>query len=74
MVTGYMRGHKIYFDGFWRYSDTKGLALDNRQCMRCGKYPTPEGYDACIGHVEGATAACCGHGVGKPYVVMEVND
>jgi hypothetical protein len=31
--------------------------------------PTAEGYDACLGHIEDAVSACCGHGVGSSYVV-----
>ena len=31
-------------------------------------YPTKEGYDACLGYIEGAMSACCGHGVEKGYV------
>jgi len=25
-------------------------------------------YDACLGHIDGATSACCGHGVKQPYI------
>ena len=69
----YSRGHPIqYAAGCWRYSDT-GEPIDGheRPCARCGKMPTPEGYDACLGHIDGATSACCGHGVEAPYIVME---
>ena len=31
--------------------------------------PTKEGYDACLGHIDGAKSACCGHGVEEPYVL-----
>lgn len=31
--------------------------------------PTKEGYDACLGFIEGAKSACCGHGVERAYVV-----
>lgn len=37
--------------------------LDGAICPKCKEPPTPEGYDACIGYVEGVTSACCGHGV-----------
>lgn len=72
MVTGHKRGHAIrYTDGHWVYADN-GAPIDSeeRPCTRCGRMPTPEGYDACIGYIPGATSACCGHGVDKPYVVM----
>ena len=72
MVTSCSRGHEIYFDepnNVWRYSDTKEVADENRPCKRCGCAPTPEGHDACLGYIEGATSACCGHGVENPYVI-----
>lgn len=63
-ATGHMRGHPIYYDGVvWRYSDNGAIADDSRPCARCGQMPTPEGYDACIGHIEGVESACCGHGI-----------
>ena len=68
MITSYSRGHKIYYDGEWKYSDN-GLPMNNlRPCKRCGKYPTKEGYDHCLGYIEGATSACCGHGVIEGYI------
>jgi hypothetical protein len=64
-VTSRSRGHKIYYDGkAWRYSDNGNLLQDEaRPCICCGKHPTPEGHDACIGYIEGVDSACCGHGV-----------
>lgn len=73
MVTAHLRGHEIYWDyerETWRYSDTGEEADDSRPCKRCGKQPTPEGYDACIGYVEGATSVCCGHGVTNSIRMM----
>lgn len=71
MTKSHMRGWDIHFDGKdWRYSDTDEIADDSRPCKRCGKKQTKEGFDACIGHIEGATSACCGHGVGKTYMVF----
>lgn len=69
-ITSYSRGHLIYWDGEkWRYADDDAPIEGNeRCCARCGQPPTDEGYDACLGHIEGAKAACCGHGVGRPYV------
>lgn len=69
MVTSHSRGHEIYFDeekAVWRYLDSGKIAEDSRPCKKCGRFPTKEGYDACLGYVEGATSACCGHGVDKP--------
>ena len=74
MATSYCRGWKIYYsqeNKRWQYCDDDTECLDNRPCKRCGKYSTKEGYDACLGYVEGATSACCGHGVVAPYCVME---
>ncbi|MDD5016523.1 MAG: hypothetical protein PHO15_00310 [Eubacteriales bacterium] len=75
MATGHMRGHAIYFDetaGVWKYSDTGAQADDSRPCKRCGRYPTKEGYDACLGYIEGVTSACCGHGVHGRIEVKEI--
>lgn len=53
----------------WMYKDgTDGTVV--RPCPRCGHLPTAEGYDHCLGHIEGATSACCGHGVEEPYIIM----
>jgi hypothetical protein len=60
-----MRGNPtVFVKGEWLYEDGEPTTLE-RPCTRCGEMPTPEGYDACLGKVEGATSACCGHGV-KP--------
>ena len=68
MITSHLRGNLIiYSDGAWIYPDGS-KADDSRPCARCGRYPNADGSDACIGHIPGATAACCGHGVEKPYV------
>lgn len=73
MVTGHYRGHEIkYINNQWVYADDGiPIELEERKCTRCGRMPTIEGYDACLGHVEGATSACCGHGVEEPYIVKE---
>ena len=74
MVTSYSRGHVIYHDnGVWRYFDINGIDNGKRPCKRCGKMPTKEGYDACLGHIDGVKSACCGHGIQKPYIVNETN-
>lgn len=69
MVKSYSRGWEIYYDGEnWRYIDTDEIKNNNRPCKKCGCLPTKEGYDACLGHIEGAISACCGHGVEKKYI------
>ena len=72
MVKSYSRGHEIFYDGkIWRYIDNHEIVNNMRPCKRCGRIPTKEGYDACLGHIEGVKSACCGHGVEEPYVVYE---
>jgi len=66
------RGWPIYRVGnWWRYEDTDETVTHKRPCKRCGEPPTPEGHDACLGHVPGAISACCGHGVVEPLVMSE---
>lgn len=70
MVKSFSRGHEIFWDGaYWRFIDTGAIDDGARPCKRCGKSPTPEGYDACLGHIPGVMSACCGHGVEQPYIV-----
>jgi len=73
-ATSHSRGHKIYYDGkAWRYSDNENLLQhEARPCIRCGKHPTKEGYDACIGYIEGKDSACCGHGVSDMYELAPI--
>ena len=72
MVSSYSRGHAIYFDGnVWRFEDNDDTANYDRPCARCGKIPTPEGYDACLGYIDGVSSACCGHGVEEPIMIFE---
>lgn len=72
----YKRGHEIEWDGGkWVYADDKSPVEGNeRPCARCGGYPTPEGYDACLGHLQNADGACCGHGVRDGYWYQELGD
>ena len=52
MIKSHSRGWEIYFDGNdWRYSDKGKLLDDSRPCKRCGRMPTKEGYDACLGYI-----------------------
>lgn len=69
MVTTHFRGHLVFYDGReWRFVSNDELANEDVPCAKCGEPPTPEGYDACLGHIPGALSACCGHGVEGPYV------
>lgn len=73
MIWSTMRGNKIYSHNGrnWFYADNGMIADDSRPCKRCGRMPTPEGYDACLGHIEGAISACCGHGVEEPILIKD---
>jgi len=69
-VTSHARGHEIeWHDGAWVYTDTGESADVDRPCARCGKWPTAEGYDACLGEIPGVEYACCGHGVERGYAI-----
>lgn len=69
---GYIFGHACYFDwnaGQWLYADTSEPTLGNpRPCPQCNQSQTAEGYDPCLGFLEGVTSACCGHGVTPPIL------
>lgn len=77
MIKSHVRGHEIYWDqenNIWRYCDTGEDIEIERLCKKCGKFPTNDGYDACLGHIEGATHACCGHGIEKPYIIFNKDE
>ena len=42
-----------------------------RECTKCGKLPTKEGHDACLGTLPGVVDACCGHGIKEAYIIFE---
>lgn len=74
----YVKGHKILIRYGKQnkiieqvYADTKEPFTKTRPCIRCGKL-TPEGYDACLGYIEGAKKACCGHGVKEGYIFLKI--
>lgn len=72
MITAYTRGHLIkYIDSEWIYADDKSNAKLERPCVGCGKMPTPEGYDTCIGYVKDAESVCCGHGISDPILLWK---
>ena len=69
-VTSHSRGHEIVLiESGWVYVDDGSPHDDSRPCKRCGRYPTEEGCDACLGFIEGVQSACCGHGEEKPYYI-----
>ena len=81
MIYCFRRGHKVVIrnvrleNGIWLfdeyYADDYSLADYDRPCIKCGRMPTKEGYDACLGYLIGVKFACCGHGVEKGYVKYE---
>lgn len=73
MLHSTQRGHEIVFsDGDnWFYADNGESASIDRPCIRCGRMPTAEGHDACVGEVTGAKSVCCGHGVTEPILIMD---
>lgn len=77
MATKYSRGHKIYYDfkiKVWKYEDNEENLDIHRLCKKCGKRPTEEGYDACLGFLSGVVHACCGHGISKPTIVLKTEE
>ena len=72
MVKSHSRGWETYYDGKdWRYTDNNEIDNGKRPCKKCGRLPNKDGSDACLGHIEGAKSACCGHGVHDKYVLYE---
>lgn len=70
-VSSYTRGWKIIWNPIkqkWFYADTGESIEIERSCKRCGKFPTLEGYDACLGYIKDVESACCGHGVSKAFI------
>lgn len=79
-ATAYSRGNPIHRNtetDRWEWEDGSPIEPSiggdtSRPCTRCGRYPTQEGHDACLGRIEGVTTACCGHGVEEPFITLEV--
>lgn len=71
-ITSHDRGWPTFWDGEqWLYEDNEQSVRDDRPCANCGKEPTPEGHDSCLGFIEGAESACCGHGIQEKYIVYK---
>jgi len=70
-VRCYFRGHAAHLTAKgWHWTDDGTPVVENpRPCARCGRWPTKEGHDACIGHIDGVSGACCGHGAEPPYTI-----
>jgi len=52
-----------YKNNQWVYADTLKPITIKRPCKNCGKTPTKEGHDNCLGTLIGVKNACCGHGI-----------
>ncbi len=66
----YSMGHEVTFiNNKWVFSDELTTISNNRKCVKCGELSTKEGYDPCLGFIEGVSSACCGHGVEEYYEV-----
>jgi hypothetical protein len=46
-------------------------SINRMPCVKCGKLPTKENHDACLGTLPGVIDACCGHGVTEAYINFE---
>lgn len=73
MVKSKFRGHDIvYKNGWWFYEETGLPTVETHltmPCGKCGKMPTHEGHDPCLGILPGLMNACCGHGeIGEAYI------
>jgi len=69
VASTYINGNLVYYKkGDWYYYDDCLVFNNPRPCPKCGKLPTSEGYDACLGYIEGAIQACCGHGITNSYI------
>lgn len=70
MIKSHINGNQCYFtSGMWLYMDGVSISKEIRTCPKCGKMPTSEGYDACLGYIDGAEMACCGHGITEGYII-----
>lgn len=58
----------VLTDGSFAYANDPA-PFGSKSCPRCGRMPTPEGHDACLGWIPGVRSACCGHGVEETYYV-----
>jgi hypothetical protein len=69
-IKAIMRGHEIELRGnCWYYVDNDLPVREDRECIKCGRNPTTEGFDACLGYVAGVESACCGHGKTEKIMV-----
>ncbi len=65
----FQRGWPTIFRQQWVYEDTGEPIEVEKPCVRCGRMPTPEGHDACLGNLVGVKFAYCRHGVEQSYII-----
>ena len=58
-----------YADDLTPTVDETGASVE-RPCVQCGLLAAPDGPDLCLGLLPDVKAACCGHGVDEPYVLL----
>ena len=69
-----IRGWPVFWNGSkWIYDDTGSEFDDKRPCRHCGKLPTLEGYDACLGKLPNVWSACCGHSDKSRIIRKEID-
>ena len=77
MTWQYINGNLVCSDGDKHYLGGSEVELseeelDNLKCPMCNKKQTKEGYDACLGFIQGVEYICCGHGIEDQfYIVMK---
>jgi len=74
-ITSIDRGHKaVYTNNRWIYADNLKPLMEHRPCAKCGKQPTKDGHDSCLGTLPNVINACCGHGKEKPFTMENTDD
>ena len=82
MRTSQKRGHKTVIknvrklsNGSWTGDEFYANNLEStdieRSCKKCGRMPTKEGYDACLGKLPNVKFACCGHGIEERSIMYD---
>lgn len=62
-----LRGASVEFDG----TAEEYARLDAiTPCGACGRCPTAEGHDGCLGTLPSVEYACCGHGTDNSYILF----
>lgn len=68
-MIGFLRGNAVRWDGErWRTPAGEDGEQVTLRCPHCGAALAPGEPDACLGTIDGAAGACCGHGVHVGYI------